>query len=414
LLCTGDLHIGRRSSKVPDGVEGGFSCGEAWERIVHLAVLERVDAVFLSGDVIDRDNRFYQALGPLERGLRKLQAAHIPVFSVTGNHDYASLLQISQTLEGLIRVVGPNGAWEVLESGPLRIVGWSYQSERQATSPLIHLRLDRTGVPTVGLLHADLDNRASIYGPVLAAELTRMPVDLWLLGHIHRPYVRETKEATILNPGSPQAMDPGEAGLHGPWIVEVAPGERPKLRQIPLSNVWYETLEIPLDAVPEEEILGHLSGAVLARRGTVLAASPDLRLLSLRIRLTGRSATPLARIAKIVSDQDWAGTFTGSLHVAVETISTEGVRPARDMELLAQGRTPVALLAQALLGIERGDPAQDDLVASMRREVERVGTFSAYQEIAEEAPPAEAQVRAWALDAGYRLLDRLVEQGAAA
>ena len=43
-----------------------------WESVVRAAVEQSVDAVVLAGDIIDRGNRYFESIGPLERGLRKL------------------------------------------------------------------------------------------------------------------------------------------------------------------------------------------------------------------------------------------------------------------------------------------------------------------------------------------------------
>src|SRR5690625_108199 len=76
ILCTGDLHLGRRSSRLPEHIDGrAHSSASAWGRVVDLAIAERVDLVLLSGDLIDDANRFYEALGPLEVGLRRLATA---------------------------------------------------------------------------------------------------------------------------------------------------------------------------------------------------------------------------------------------------------------------------------------------------------------------------------------------------
>ena len=46
----------------------------------------------------------------------------------------------------------------------------------------------------------------------------------------------------ILNPGSPQAMDPGEQGRHGAWIVELGRG-RPEPIWRPVST--WESFNVP-------------------------------------------------------------------------------------------------------------------------------------------------------------------------
>ena len=42
--------------------------GGCRERIVDVAIQQRADIVAISGDLIDRENRFFEAFGPVERG----------------------------------------------------------------------------------------------------------------------------------------------------------------------------------------------------------------------------------------------------------------------------------------------------------------------------------------------------------
>ena len=51
LLCTGDLHVGRRSSGLPS--DDKHSCAAAWSRVVDEALVAKVDVVLLSGDLMD-------------------------------------------------------------------------------------------------------------------------------------------------------------------------------------------------------------------------------------------------------------------------------------------------------------------------------------------------------------------------
>lgn len=67
LLATGDIHIGRRPMRIRDAeLAERASAARMWEDIVSRAVFERADVVLLSRDIVDHDNRFYEATGPLE------------------------------------------------------------------------------------------------------------------------------------------------------------------------------------------------------------------------------------------------------------------------------------------------------------------------------------------------------------
>ncbi len=365
ILCCGDVHIGRRSARLPDHVDGREASSAAcWMRIVELAVAERVDVVALSGDVVDQANRYYEATGPLEAGLRRLADADIVTIAVAGNHDHDVFPRLADELGGKrFHLLGRDGRWErvTLRRGgaALHVVGWSFPAARVRESPMATFGLRPTGddVPVLGLLHADLDQPGSDYAPVTLAELRAAPVDFWLLGHIHAPRLREEPGAApVLYPGSPQALDPGEPGGHGVWIVEVGPGRSFSARMVPLSTVRYDAVEVDVDGVAEpEELDRRVTAALRAHFADVAAGDDALRYLCCRLRVVGR--TPLhrsiaSRLEALRADLELsAGPVTGFVdRVEVDT------RPARELAELARGDDPVGLLARLLIELASGAP----------------------------------------------------------
>jgi hypothetical protein len=185
VLATSDIHIGRCSTKTDD--PGRWPCARAWEDFYRMAIDEKVDLVALSGDVVDLENRYYEALGPLERGLRALAAEGISVFAVSGNHDYDVLPRVANALGGPdsgFHLLGSGGRWEETDFArdgnvQLRIQGWSFPGRYVRGDPLADYQLSPPGdsVPTLGLQHADLDVAESVYAPVASVALRARPVD---------------------------------------------------------------------------------------------------------------------------------------------------------------------------------------------------------------------------------------------
>src|SRR5699024_5329588 len=93
ILVTGDIHLGRRSGAIDSSSLHG-STRYIWEEIVNRAILYSVDVVVLTGDVVDRDNRYFEAIGPLQEGFEKLENAGIQVVAVAGNHDFDVLPEL--------------------------------------------------------------------------------------------------------------------------------------------------------------------------------------------------------------------------------------------------------------------------------------------------------------------------------
>ena len=83
ILACSDIHLGRICA-----VEGGdLSGSSAWEAVVETAIAQEVDALVLAGDIVDNDNFWFEAYGPLLRGFERLNAARIAIIAVAGNHD---------------------------------------------------------------------------------------------------------------------------------------------------------------------------------------------------------------------------------------------------------------------------------------------------------------------------------------
>ena len=255
LLCTGDLHVGRFPSYVPPD-DRSLSVEATWSRTVDRAIQEAVDAVVLTGDVADEDNKVFEAFDPLLRGVERLYAAGIRTFAVAGNHDFDALHRLRDLVAARLgseafTLLGPRGSWTsaVIERDGkplLRLMGWSFPDRYVDVSPLDTMPSVGPEVPTIGVLHADLDVAESRYAPVRRADLAASPVAAWLLGHIHRPSFQNG----VLYPGSLQPLDPGERGAHGPWLVTIE-GASVDARQLPLATVRYDEVDVDLGGVED-------------------------------------------------------------------------------------------------------------------------------------------------------------------
>jgi len=380
LLITGDLHLGRRSTRIPDGIPDA-SAADAWRRAVDVAIAHEVDAVLLSGDLIDQDNHYFEALGPLERGLRRLQAAGIRALAVAGNHDHATLPALMATLPAaVLTVLGTGGRWEQVtltsrhDTSRVHVLGWSFPARTVRDSPLATLpAIASDGVPTIGLLHGDLDMPTSVYAPLASRELARAPVCAWVLGHIHAGGLR-AHAPPVLYPGSPQPLDPGETGVHGVWLAEIAADGALHARLVPVASVQYDTLAV--DLVDCHDLESARTRVVEALREAVTREWRDgLQHLAVRVRFAGR--TPLhGRLEPLAQQLRDAPTL--SLHVDADSFESDfavdpeasvgqsvsithvhdGTTPDHDLDALASGTDAIGVLAQLRRAL-----AQDDLDA---------------------------------------------------
>lgn len=417
ILCTGDIHIGRRSSRLPSGSDSRHhSCAAAWLRAVDLAVAEGVDVVAVTGDLVDQSNRFFEAFGPVEAGLRKLADAGIETLMVAGNHDFDVLPRIVDNVSsGSVRLLGRGGEWErvTLEraGGRLHFDGWSFSREHHPTSPLGHYTAAADDAPVVVLLHADLDQPRSSYAPISTSELRRHPRTLFLLGHVHATRrLEEGGGANALYAGSPQAMDPAESGDHGVHLVDVGPGGF-STTFFPLSTVRYEALEVAVDNVDRLEEVNQAALTRIRDRLAELGGEAHLRHAHFRIRLTGR--TPLHRQLgdrlrdRLVELEVSVGRVVGTVdRLVVDT------RPARDLVALAEAGGVPAILARIITGLDSDSGEWSSLIGESRQAVREIERASAFLPVLESGSLAddEGAVRRELSRAAMRLLDEMLVQ----
>lgn len=430
IVLTGDLHVGRRPSRVSDeGLCKRASCAAAWSAIVDLALREKADVVAVSGDLVDRENRFYEAFGPLERGLRKLSDAGVDTVAVAGNHDFDVLPKLADQLGATrFRVIGRGGSWErytVERDGRpvLHVDGWSFPSESVLDNPLRGAMptAPTDGVPALGLLHGDLDSAASRYAPLSLAELRNTCHRFWLLGHVHKPALHAFDGfCPVLYPGSPQGMDPGETGAHGPWLLELDEQSRLKPRQVPLCRVRYEELGVDVaGAATVDEVRSRVLKGLRRHLDAFCDGCGPLEFVSCRIVLTGRTAVhrQLRQLAREM--QPDLELTVGPFDARIERIEV-ATRPSIDLPEMARGGGAPAALARLLNDLQSGakESSTVPLVDQLVRDLAGVWEARPYlplnrptdTERPPEPAPDESRARRLLLDQGLMLLDELLAQ----
>lgn len=422
ILVTADIHMGRRPTRISRSEETRrFSTARMWEDVVERAVKEQVDLVALAGDIVDHDNRFFEATGPLERGLEKLARHEIRTVAVAGNHDFDVFPRVAELVgSDWFQLLGQGGQWEeawctAADGEQFRVHGWSFPEAHVPTSPLADYRPSPSEKPTLGLLHADLDVSDSLYAPVTRADLKATPVTLWVLGHIHGPDYRDSAEGpSLLYPGSPQPLDPGEPGPHGPWLVEIFGSRQVTARQLVMSRVRYEEIEVDLTGITTKaEFEGHVSRSVRDYLDHVAETSQSLEYLSLRLGLTGR--TPL-----FSELSGWLDPLTEQLERAAGRVRAgvdkafNRARPELDLHELAQKRDLCGALARLLLQLQAGeldDDAKTLLVEASER-MRDIHRSPQYASVDRDEGAGEEATRERLVHQGMLLLEALRAQEA--
>lgn len=365
LLVSGDLHLGRYPTRVPPG-DPALAVEAVVRSLVDQAIERRVDAVVLTGDVADASNKYFEAFGVLERALHRLVEAGVPVIAVAGNHDHDVLGSVADAVGPGVRVLGRGQTWEaapIEKAGreAVRVVGWSFAGPHVHGSPLEDFPGVAEGVPTVGVVHADLDAAGSPYAPVGLEALWAAGASAWLLGHVHAPRLEARDGRLVLYPGSPQPLDPGEPGAHGAWLVEVADDGSAAAEMLPLATVRYDGLEVDVSgASTETDVRERAAAALRDHAAAVRDRAPAVRRAVVRLALVGRTEAYRA-VERVAAELVESGEVApGGLAVTVDRVD-DRTRPALDLEALAAGSGPVATLAALALRLEAGVPSEADL-----------------------------------------------------
>lgn len=370
ILCTGDLHLGRASSKYgpenDDTQLQAYSVRNVWGRIVDYAIDHKVHLVLLSGDIADDQSNQYEAMGPFEAGIMRLADHNIQVFLVAGNHDADTLPRMTSLFADThVHLLGAGGVWEQVDwpsdgAPEVSLLGWSYPANKKvAELPLETMALQsHAGVPIIALAHTDYRSTGNAYASVTVEALRRCSqINLWLLGHIHAPEKLDGSPC-ILNPGSPQALDPGEPGCHGPWLLECSDGKLTSLEQIPLSTVVYANITVDVTGMTaDEEVITRLLPPLQAERQSFPHASTRPR-LACRIALTGRTAclnTLHENCQQILQDQPLLDVH----NIYLERIDLSDVGPEYDQQALCARQDVIGTLARLLHALEHPEHAEE-------------------------------------------------------
>lgn len=357
ILVTGDLHLGKRSSALPAG-ESKASVRFTWENIVQYVLKHQVDMLLMTGDIVDNNNKYYEAIGALQNGFKELDNAGVTVCLIGGNHDYDVLSQIVSISDiSNIHLIGADGSWEnktfTINEETVRVTGWSFPRryiDADSTAEFKALSND-DGILTLAMLHGDIYLGTSRYNPLQLEKLKNIPgVDAWLLGHIHRPNVLNEVAPLVLYPGSPHALSPKEQGIHGPYLLTVE-NRMIETRQIPLSPVYYDTVEIDISAIADEATFRSTTITSMRTHISGILGNSDPDFLVFDIQFTGTCNNPseLRKWGDNIRNYD----LDNQCNINIRTIEYN-LRPQLDIDHLLDDPSYIGVLATAIKALKSG------------------------------------------------------------
>jgi hypothetical protein len=367
ILAASDIHIGRIPSLPGRAVQSPQQGARAaWDAVVQCALDQNCDALLLAGDVVQGDLAWFEARGPLLQGLRRLEDRGVKVIAVAGNHDALVFPDLARECPGLT-MLGLHGTWEHVDLGPLRILGWSFPGGAYDGNPLATFREDLAGGrPYLGLLHCDLDAPVGTrYAPVASRALETTRALCWILGHVHKGGPQAGGRACYC--GSPFALDAGEEGDHGAWLLEVdGHGVLQGLERLPLSPWAFRTLTLDLEGVSaEEEARTRIAQAL--DRAAAEGAGPGVDALFCSLRFVGATALSGALDGLFGEGLATLETTLGSVTARLTGRILDATDPALDLMALKEKRGIKGSLARLLLQARDPEGPLDEIPEVLSR-----------------------------------------------
>ena len=307
ILHTADIHLDSplRSLALRDEAlrdEVRTATRAAFERIVEVAIKERVAAVLVSGDLFDGATRSAHTVAFLIGQLDLLRAEEVRVFCIKGNHDAESPITRGVQWPDNVHVFDAKGGKIELEDG-IWVHGVSFGGPHADESLLPKFKNPEEGALNIAMLHTSLSGAAGHdpYAPCSVADLSRMGFDYWALGHVHKAEVH-SHDPWIVMPGTPQGRDIGESGPKSATLITIGDSKRiAEVREIPTSILEFHKVAVDVTGMQDDDTLRDLLRARINKVADDLISAAG----AVRVAITGETSM----YWRILRDQDvWTET----------------------------------------------------------------------------------------------------------
>lgn len=292
ILASADIHLGMKFSTYDEvGPELSNARFNTLARCVDAANDEKCDIFVIAGDLFDRQNVSRPDIKKAAELLSRFSGSALLI--LPGNHDFYTggdggpwapfIEEISVTSVPAVVLSetrrytldhfdlpvsvfpGPCAA----KHSPVDNIAWIREQTEEAEKE--HLKL--------GIAHGSVEGLSPDLGgnyyPMTRSRLDTAPVDLWIIGHTHRPYPEAgTTEPRLFIPGThePDGFDCPHRG--GVWIIECS-GKRPdSYRRIDTGT--YRFYDIKTAVEEASDITGAISVEYPERSLVSLAVSGAL------------------------------------------------------------------------------------------------------------------------------------------
>ena len=213
-------------------------------RLAELAAAEQVDAVFLSGDLLDSSSPYTETAQELIRHLGSIPA---PVFISPGNHDYyspRSPYARSKFPDNV--VIFKHNSIEVVHLPDFDVYGAAFTDVESQGLLCGFTAVREEGRLNLMCIHGELCSGESRYNPITENEIAASGMDYVALGHIHKASGLKKAGSVFYSwPGCTEGRGFDECGNKYVNIVELEDG-RCELRQVSIASRRYEIMRLDL------------------------------------------------------------------------------------------------------------------------------------------------------------------------
>jgi DNA repair protein SbcD/Mre11 len=291
-LHCADLHLDspfKGLSSLPEGLLERLSESTfvSFERLVDLAIGEKVDFVIIAGDLYDSGDRSLKAQSFLKRCFAKLDAHHIRVYICHGNHDPLDGSWVSLDWPKNVHFFEGNTIQTVHYKKNGKNVaclhGFSYETAAVTDNRTLYYPEKKDDLYHIGILHGQADGFSghSRYAPFLLTELLKKGYDYWALGHIHKR-IDLHDEPPVRYSGNIQGRHSGETGEKGGYIVTLKGAES--------SSRFYATSDIEWhEAIIDLSLAESLQEVITLCEKEIHIYQQMPKVIFLKIRLSGQT-----------------------------------------------------------------------------------------------------------------------------
>jgi DNA repair exonuclease SbcCD nuclease subunit len=257
----------------------------AFEKIINVAISEKVDFLVIAGDLYDTGLKSFESALFFNKEMARLKDADIDVYLIYGNHDAASKLIKQVRPPGNVKIFRASEP-QTLLNDELRVAlhGQSFATPAVTEDLAAQYPPPFPNFFNIGILHTNLAGMSehANYAPCSLQTLKNKGYQYWALGHVHNGQILCT-DPYIVYPGNIQGRHGKEQGEKSCELVTVSDTGTILIEKILTSVVpWVEADIDASGCETSDEVYDKLR----IRLGALVSEAKD-RVTAVRLRILG-------------------------------------------------------------------------------------------------------------------------------